>query len=58
MANAEIIRSTYLPKNKLNGSKIFCSFSSGWYSVHTRWEEFKRFRNIDRALAFFEEFAV
>jgi len=57
MKNLEIIRSTYLPTNKLMGQKLFCSFSNGWYSIHTKWEEFKRFRNINKALSYFEEFA-
>ena len=57
MANAEIIRSTFLNENHLKGTKLFCTFSNGWFDIHTRWESFKRFRGIYKALDYFERFA-
>jgi len=54
----EIIRSSQLPNDILSGTKLFCIYRNGRFSVESRWEIFKRFSNIDTALEYFESFLL
>lgn len=51
----EILRSSFLPLDCCNGTKLFLSFRNGWYRVETRFEIFKRTKDIHKAISLFEK---
>jgi len=58
MANAEIIRSTFISSGRLEGERLFCAFSRGWFYIHTHFESVTKFRDINKALNYFEQYAI
>jgi hypothetical protein len=49
-----VLRSTFLPMDVKNGTRLFLSYENGWYRVHTRFENFARRRMLKDAADIYE----
>lgn len=48
------LRSAFLPLEVRNGTKLFLTYKNGWYRIHTRFENFKKFRSLEQAGAYYD----
>ena len=60
MTNFETLRSTFLPSDTLNGSKIFLSFSpqNNLYYIHTRFQWLKKSKSLQKITHLWESYSV
>jgi hypothetical protein len=48
------LRSSFLPEFDANGTAIFLEYRNRWYVIESRFETYKRVRNLDKAIRLFE----